>query len=582
MKRVIVAVLILSVTLAAFLCAAVYAEENLPEADGQNIYLVNPSSLAYANGSLYISDNVTESRCVIHKIDVSGSVPFYVSGSEIDGNVINLAYGDTLYAVMSNKIVTPLADKPPVGVAAADAAYSQEKLYYLSDGTLYERNCETGRDVSRDNTAVNAKALCVTDSYVYYLYGNTWATLEIATGGQTSRVAVENYAPKGIFALDSGSAALFSDSGVYTAAADSALLFEIQSGNRIIDAAGGENAVYVLNGENKVVKYQKSGGGYTLTEGYEIGSDEVNYAVPDMADFASFTLAQSNGYPANIVYKTADSSTSVPTLIDSLGEKTFIIIGYDGDRNCDYYYVFVDNAFGWIKKSASNAAGDSKITVIATELDGMSSFEAKLMTANAAYIYHLPVASESKTNFLKQTVTQSADNPITVSLLQKFTASDGVEWYYVNYGGKTGFVQTADVGRIYSTGLKDDVLLQGGDKKINATLFDSVSVFLTEEMKEGEFTTDKVSGERLKLASGTIVKIVQKGENACFVQIVNSDGTTHEGWVASSYLINPDALTTNAIVGLSLLGAAVIIAAVFAVVFAKRKKNAQNNDIIIE
>lgn len=215
--------------------------------------------------------------------------------------------------------------------------------------------------------------------------------------------------------------------------------------------------MFVLSNNNKVYKYTLTDGKYVRDSEFVVGSDVVNYEVPELSSLTGFTLARSLGYPANIVYRTV-GQYSVPQLIDDLKDTQYIILHYPDSDTCDYYYVFVNNSFGWIRKSGDTPETDSKIQVTDTVLNSVAQFNAKLMSANT-YVYHLPVAEELKNNdfFEKQVITQQIDNPTDVKLLQKFTTTDGVDWYFVQYSidgtAVTGFVPVAGVGKIYSTDL---------------------------------------------------------------------------------------------------------------------------------
>ena len=56
------------------------------------------------------------------------------------------------------------------------------------------------------------------------------------------------------------------------------------------------------------------------------------------------------------------------------------------------------------------------------------------------------------------------------------------------------------------------------------------------------------------------------------MEIRKNDGSTSYGWIPTDNLIGLHQITTNAIVGLSILGVALILTVVFVVLFVKRKK----------
>lgn len=90
-------------------------------------------------------------------------------------------------------------------------------------------------------------------------------------------------------------------------------------------------------------------------------------------------------------------------------------------------------------------------------------------------------------------------------------------------------------------------------------------------MEESEAICDEY-GDVIKLYSGSQVVAVKEENNATFVEIRKNDGSTSYGWIPTDNLIGLHQITTNAIVGLSILGVALILTVVFVVLFVKRKK----------
>ena len=83
----------------------------------------------------------------------------------------------------------------------------------------------------------------------------------------------------------------------------------------------------------------------------------------------------------------------------------------------------------------------------------------------------------------------------------------------------------------------------------------------------------------LKLYSGNRVTVIKHDEekNASFVLVMHNDGSKDYGWISTERLIGIHQITTNAIVGLSLLAFAIAITTVLLVVFLRRRKRIKSN-----
>ncbi|MGN1066772.1 MAG: GW dipeptide domain-containing protein, partial [Candidatus Fimimonas sp.] len=307
------------------------------------------------------------------------------------------------------------------------------------------------------------------------------------------------------------------------------------------------------------------------TTNQKIGTDVISLNVAEPKNFSGFTLAKPTGYPTNIVYRTEFESSVSEIKTEYYDE--FIILDFDGSDDLDYYYVLVGDKFGWVAKSGKNvtAQTDDKIEIINNKVSSEVQFNAKFTSANAVHVYELPRTNSNYTTF-----TQSLDDPQDAVVLQKFveTLADGTtaEWYYVAYGeGQRGFVLTKNVGKFYTSGSIDtDGTPVLGYKKINASLFEAVKLFATSELVSTE-TVHNDAGE-IKLYSGTMVVVVREEKGASFVEIRQNDGSTTYGWVKSANLIGTHDITTNAIVGITILSVAVVLSLVLVGVFTTRKK----------
>ena len=338
----------------------------------------------------------------------------------------------------------------------------------------------------------------------------------------------------------------------------------------------GAGKIFLLNSANEVEIYSYN----TEKQQFErqpatIGTDTITIdgQLPTPVQFTGFTLASSKGYPTNIVYKTTDASTSISEIkTDYTGQ--FIILDFEGAEDLPFYYVLIGDKFGWVQKSdgVTLPQNDSRLTIVNTQISQDVTYKAKFTSLNTVFIYPLPLSDIEPGD----TFQQSIANPQEAKLLQKFTENhaDGTvtEWYRVEYGeGKTGFVSAGNVGQFHATGAPTSAEEVIGYKKINSSLFEAVKIYLTSDMEESEAICDEY-GDVIKLYSGSQVVAVKEENNATFVEIRKNDGSTSYGWIPTDNLIGLHQITTNAIVGLSILGVALILTVVFVVLFVKRKK----------
>ena len=390
-------------------------------------------------------------------------------------------------------------------------------------------------------------------------YAQNFALIGIATNNRNYPVV---YGAKSMYNLnEDGNDAFIAEQGFADFAAQE---------HNIIKVATSQTHLVILNSNNQLLIYNLDGTTLGASSGV-IGSDQVSTPVP--TTFSGFTLAKSIGYPTNIIYKTANQDTSIQSILTKDQVKEFIILDYEGAENSSYYYVFVNGKFGWIKKSdnATTPTTDDKIEIVDTSVSGVVTYNAKFNSLGKVYIYDLPTSDQNIRQLL-DTVSQSGDEMVDVTILQQFKEGN-IIWYYVEYNqGNRGFVKSSDVGQFTATyvGPMDAVV----DKQINASLFNAVTMHTNKSLSEDTvLTLDGVNP--IKLYSGDWVQVLEVDEEAgaALIQLVMDDGTTTFGWVQSSRLVDLYAITTNAIVGLSALGVAVVLAIVFATVFIKRKQS---------
>lgn len=589
-------------------------------ADSQSIiHFINPTAVAVSGNNLFVADNIENDKTAILCFSVEDSAQdlVYKYTVELDGRTVNLAAKDDgLYALTTDGIIEfeipqgeQIREKQRFAAATygsaqpvdfAYGAYNNNKSEYLltdQSGNEFLKNIG-GRNAPKFDRAWELRGsskqplgLVAIDNYIYFLYESDNKTVCQRYNGTTQSVdsgvfndtlnLTTRYT--GLFDWN-GNVALFSKNSIVFVEVNaqectlaSMLTYENDDGAAIKDVATKDDVLYVLNDKNQLDVFTGSPQNYTLAA--TIGSDTVDLAVP--TGFTSFTLARPNGYPTNIVYKTVGDNSVTDIITDA---QEYIILGYDGAQNCNYYYVLVDNSrFGWVKKSdyAASVEQDQRITIIPTEVTpGVGvEYKTKFTSLNAVYIYELP--SES---FNYKPFEQSADNKTEVTILQRFEEKHetGTQvWYYVMYGGnRYGFVKDSAVGYFYLQ-QTDAEMTAIGPMKINATLFAAVKVYATPQLSDDALAYSP-EGNVIKLYSGEIVNCVQvltndAGLEVALIQINYGDGTVAFGYVPMERLIDQNRVTTNLTVGLSLLAVAIAIAVILVTVFLKRRKKGKKS-----
>ncbi len=596
MKRtVVICILIALIALAALPCATVFAAT-----DGANMCLINPVAVCAIGNNLFVADNVDDanSQSVILCFDISGDKPQNLFTYTVNKPIKNLSdvngqlcviFADSF--TLMNLTQTSLSEATTFeNVQAADVTYgkfaNQDTQYFVGtkDGQHHLFRFDGEKFVQTDSYDTPNPLSCTTyNGQIYFLHGSTCKRfngtyLDTTDGFNTDNLFVSGFtSPMGLFTCEINEEkriAAYNEHNIYSLKEANGYAFEIplltNYANDIIDICFQNDKLFVLNSLNQVeiLAYQTNG---FETTNEKIGTDCISLDIKQPNNFSGFTLAKPKGYPTNIVYKTEFDNSIDEIKTEYYGE--FVILDFDGSENLEYYYVLLDGKFGWVAKSDKNvnAQTDTKIEIINNNVSSDVQYHAKFISANAVHIYDLPLTDSNYTTF-----TQSLDDPQDVVVLQKFVEelSDGstAEWYYVGYGeNKRGFILSKNVGKFYASGKIDT---EGtpviGYQKINASLFEAVKLYATSDLLPNE-TVYNEAGE-IKLYSGTRVVVVRQEKNASFVEIRQNDGTTTYGWVNSANLIGTHGITTNAIVGITILSVAVVLAVVLVSVFTMRKK----------
>lgn len=566
------------------------------------IYFLNPTAIAVVGDYLFVADNIEDGKSVILSFDVSGTKLEYSYTYEVDGNVTNLsAKGNNgLYAVMSDKVVeysigANLSVVKNIDVAdAINFVYGtlneRQGEYYATDKQFYRQDLYENKFTNIGlNTLSKIKDIVAIGNYVYYLYekedGSTVCKRFNGRGLSSDDGDVFNKSTEmsslssiGTFVWDD-KIGLFSEDEIQfieiTTSCSSTPLMDYNTDNgTICDVAADNGRLFVLNSNHKVEIYSGQPENFTLDE--SIGSEKLERDVPAIEDINSFTLVKSKGYPTNIIFMTVDEATSVETLIEGATDE-YIILGLN-EEDPNFYYVLYGDKFGWVKRSdgATDVEHDGKLQIINTKLtDGVVEYKAKFTSLNAVYVYPLPRASSTPTMY-----TQSASSMTEVTVLQRFTEDETV-WYYVEYAENTkGFVKEENLGRIYLSANLDGADIVG-QRKINSTLFEAVRVYdnPNPETMTKDHTAVTSEGNEIKLYSGTRVTVISEKDGVAFIQIVYGDGTLAYGYIQAKRLIGVNDITTNATVGLILLGIAIVLTVILVIVFVeRRKKNAPKSD----
>lgn len=580
MRKLAIVILIMLLTVTCFAVTAPVYAQNTNNAD---IHLINPVSIVTNGDQLYVADNVTEDISVIHIFDISTDNATLVATRQYQGKISRLrCYANNTYAIFADRyIVIDSQSTTTVNTAISDIAIyinaTANIPFTIRNDLIYRR--ESNQGWNGNNMAFNDNQL----SAIYQGELTQYQLVQDQDGitvsvGQKQATAYTHITVIGNdTAYYNGSELQF---GKYT--------IPHETDTTIICVAGHNSDVYMLSTSNKITKYTLIDTNYTKVDGYEIGSDTVSQEVPTFDSINSYTLVSAQRYPANIIYKTT-ADNSIASLQEVANNTTYIILGYNGSADSGYYYVMYNNAFGWVKKSdgATDVAGDNAVTIVNTTLDSVASYHAKLMSPNKVDIYYLPLSGNSMSqSMVKNVIVQSATNYTEVELLQLMTAPDNTTWYYISYVGSNdttqyGWVLTGQVGQIYSSRSNhNNILLDSTHPhmKINASLSQDVSIYLTEQMLDDQQLVDS-NNNAIMLTSNTRVNVITYTTTSSYIQ-VQTNGDTYYGWIDSNYLIDNNDLTTGTIVGLSLLGGAMVIAILVVLIVKARKKNMQQDNTI--
>ncbi len=580
---------------------------------GVNVRLINPVAVAAVGNYVFVADNVDEGQSVIHGIDISGDSPqrkyFYttqkpvVNIAEINGDLY-VMYADCVdvlsVANMQLSLKFSYADINVTDytyntlLGYSTALYAQGRIFYKSSEEDFPADSRT------ENAMSLLSATADDGNYIYFTKNENGTTslkrikMSVQAGALRDRYdetdklnangvnygtafslkGMFNYTVNGVsnVALFGGSSVrtLTELSGEFSASAENEI---IHSETQILDGCFCANKIALLNNEYKIDVYNYNSETSQFELQFTVGTDTISQTTPSSAELTGFTLAKSLGYPTNIAYRTADDETSIPNVLTDLSDQ-FIILDYDGAENSDFYYVLIGDKFAWIEKTKGAVVpeNDENLQIIDTSVSGDVTYNAQFISANAVFVYQLPLSDSVCTTF-----SQSITNPQSALILQKFVEykSDGtnVEWFYVAYGennSQRGFVPCKNVGKFHVSAAEDGGMPVLGYRKINASLFEAVKLYATSAMEDNE-TIYNEAGE-IKLYSGTHVVVVREENGASFIEIRQNDGTTTYGWVTSKYLIDMHSITTNAIVGISILSVAVLLAIIFFSVFVRRKR----------
>ncbi len=602
MKKLFGILLCLVLIAAATAPTCAFAQTQTEKAAASEVvHFINPTAMTILDDRLYVADIVEDHKTALLCFEIGGSAPLYKGAVELDGERYNLSNNgtDRIYAVGENDVVELKLvgeERPQYEtqykfeervIAFTYGKLSENKYTQYALTTQLLKNVDGQFRNILGTTPLTSPKDCLTlGNYVYYLYGENEAIdCKCYDGyggfypndGFNANFKMSGFTANGLFVWEN-SLAMFSKNSIryVDAGAETyslVTLKDMPEDYAILDVQSSANKLYVLNNKNKIEVYQKAESNFELSA--TIGSDVVELPIP--TDYTKFTLAKSVGYPTNIVYKTIDEQTS----IDEINPETreYLILGFEGDTDYRYYYVMVGDKFGWVKKSdySNSPENDPKLEIVDTSVNtGGIGYNAKIKfnSLNAVYVYKLPRGDAAF-----ETLNQSASNMKEVKLLQKFTekTDDGNKiWYLVQFDdNKQGFVENTSVGSFHSVQTEP---LQNvvGDKKINSTLFEAVKMYLSPELEESELVHDK-DGNLIKLYSGDRVTVVLEQDGKSYIQVRKTDGTCSFGWVESNRLIGLHAITSNAIVGLSLLAVAIALSSLLLIVFFKRKKRIKAN-----
>lgn len=610
MKKIPFVCLILALCLVCALPTVALAADGSTVTGDSHIFLTNPIAVAAIGNDIYVADNLESNHSVVFRFDVSGDVPVKTAEKEFDKAIVNIAeINGKLAVIFADKIVAyTITDSGPEEstidddavlktiAGAVDIAYGQlqsnlgdgttlDTVSYLVDEYAYYLDAsDNPTPVYHSDKISNTKAVAFFDGYFYYAFDETVHRYNGTNAADAFNTPANlnlapDFVPTGILTYTANGAnklALFDGKDVFTVTQEgdkfTANTPLIGDNGNIVDVCYAANKLFVLDDNHRIEIYVENPDNpdnFVKTEKV-IGTDTIDITPPTL--FTSFTTVKSLGYPTNIIYKTTDTETSIDNIVTDCKDE-FVILDFDGAATLNYYYVMYGNKFGWVRKSVGATApeNDAKIEIVNNDVGaGGVTYTSKFNSLNAVYIYKLPVTGGEYI-----TLHQTIDDPIEFTFLQKFneTLADGksVTWFYIEYGERQhGFILDGTFGAIgNATDMTEGVPCKS--KKINSSLFEAVKLYLTQDMEEGQEITDD-DGNVIKLYSGAKVNAIEEKGDATFIQVVYNNGDYEYGWVPKSNLIDPNRLTTNAIVGICLLSVAVVLAIVLIAVFVERKK----------
>lgn len=603
MKKISVIIICSALLIACLIPTFALAAEQSDTA--ASVHLINPAAIAVMGDYLYVADNIEQNRTALLRFDIHD---YSLSGTlEIPYSVSNLSTGNnSLYAVCGNTVaelkingsnpleITETFTFDETVVDFAYGSFTTASAYYALTNSGLLRFAQDDIDNGFDyvfpftnTTSVN----CLNLNGIYSLTTDSTAIIKYyGPNGNTPAVTFNmpaGFAPVGMFDWNN-QVALYSANSIYYYVENPATnyvgqplftdVYTNEDNAKIVDVVAATDTLFVLNNQKKIDVYKQTDGGFDKANKVTIGTDSVSLDVP--TEYTSYTLVRAKNYPANIIYKSTDEN-SVDGIITDATE--YIVLGYDGDDQCPYFLAYVGGKFGWVKKSDGSNSIDDEVqagkmeiipTSVGTETVG---YVAKFISLKTVYVYKLPNSSLTPTSF-----TQNADNMTEVKVLQKFTETlaDGktLDWYFVSYKeNETGFVQSSAIGKFHAVGPNEGAP-ESSVYKINSSLFEAVKLYSTSQMTEYEVVYDE-NDNPVKLYSGSRVHVIERDEekNASFVMVLHNDGTRDYGWLPTNRLIDTHKMTTNAIVGLSLLGFAVALTAVLLAVFLRRRKKIKAN-----
>ena len=572
------------------------------------IYFLNPTALTTMDGYLFVADRIEDNRSAIICFDLTQDSPVHVATFMVPEKVNNISDNGSnkLYVIAENKVLEMDWDKSQHTLTNTEKVYriadnskindfaygvfglGEHTEYYLTNEHLW-RN-DNGTAVTATTANFDSSVACYAlDKYVYYIYttnnvtycrrydGELYTT-EMSSDKFNTELTLSDIKPLGFFEFES-TIAIFGSKSIVSVTADSnscvtktIMANYGEMDDKIVDASATIGKICVLNNRNVVEIYQNDTDGLKKID--TIGSDTLKQPVP--TEYTSFTLVRSKGYPANIVFKTeGENSIDALEIITDMENTTFIVLGYDGDENSNFYYVLLGDKFGWVKKSenASSVEEDTdRLEIINTDVsDDNFTTKAKFISQNAVYVSPLPRQFFYDNENYRKVYTQSSSNRINVTVLQKFTEGN-TTWYYVSFevNGEThkGFVPQSAIGQFNISGSVEGVSVVGL-RKINSALFSTVKVY-DESMTESAYDSN---GNQIKpLSSGTRILLISEENGVAFIQIVESGAF---GYVYTSDLIGLSQVTTNAAVGITFLALAVALAVAMTVVIVKRRRGKQ-------